>query len=234
MVAAAQNVEITPAGHEPPLRTCVVTRAKLPPTALIRFVVDPDGRVVPDLGRRLPGRGIWVTAEKRSVTEAVSRNVFSKVLRRKVMADADLPQQIERLLARRLADALSLANKAGLVTTGFSRIDAAIAAGSVAALLHGSDSAEDGQRKLNRKFLAISKEAGQEPIILRELTVDELSLALGRLNVVHAALSAGGATTKFLNEANRIARYRSGTPALSGEDAAHEEPLEEGLRTGKV
>src|SRR5258705_4496366 len=220
MAAPAHDVEVATAGSESPLRTCIVTRAKLPPSDLIRFVVDPAGVVVPDLARRLPGRGTWVTAERAVIAEAVKRNAFSKVLRRRVTADAELPQQIERLLLRRLADTLSLANKAGLVTTGFSRIDAAITAGNVAVLLHGSGRAQDGQRKLDRKLLAVSREAGRESPILRELTVDELSLALGRLNVVHAALGARGATTKFLNEATRVARYRSGIPALSREAAA--------------
>lgn len=196
-----------------PLRTCVVTRELKPPEALIRFVPGPDAEIVPDVARRLPGRGVWVTAERSAVAEAVRRKAFSRSLKRSVVVPPDLPELVERLLVKRAMDALSLANKAGLVTTGFTRIEASIAAGSVAALLHGQDAAADGAGKLDRRFQAISAHAGRPAPVSRELTVEQLSLALGRANVVHAALSAGGATTNFLNEAGRLARYRSGSSA---------------------
>src|SRR5690606_38506391 len=106
------------------LRTCVVTREQRPPEDLIRFVPGPDGQIVPDVGRRLPGRGVWVTAERGAVAEAVKRKAFSKGLKRQVTAAADLPDLVERLLMKRATDALSLANKAGLVTTGFTRVEA--------------------------------------------------------------------------------------------------------------
>lgn len=197
-----------------------MSRVKRAPEELIRFVVDPEGRVVADLGRRLPGRGVWVTAERSTVAEAVKRNAFVKSFRSRVVVPADLPHQIERLLLRRVADALSLSNKAGLVTTGFTRIEAALGGGAVAALVHGTDAAEDGAGKLDRIFRAVARDAGRPAPIIRLLNVEELSLALGRSNVVHAALSAGGATNKFLNEASRVVRFRSDTPASSGESAA--------------
>ncbi|MCL4765569.1 MAG: RNA-binding protein [Hyphomicrobiaceae bacterium] len=202
------------------LRTCIVTREQRPPEELIRFVPGPGAEIVPDVARRLPGRGVWVSAERGAVAEAVRRKAFARSLKRQVVARPDLPEVVERLLAKRAGDALSLANKAGLVTTGFTRVEAAIAAGGVAALLHGQDAAEDGVAKLDRLFRAVSAQTGRPAVVDRELTVEQLSLALGRANVVHAALSAGGATTNFLNEAGRVARYRSGSPPSEGRSAA--------------
>jgi predicted RNA-binding protein YlxR (DUF448 family) len=199
----------------------VVSRESRPPAELIRFVASPDGQIVPDLARRLPGRGIWVKAERDAVAEAVKRKSFAKGLKRRVVASADLPDLVDQLLVRRSLGALSLANKSGRVTTGFTRVEAALIGGSVAVLLHAADGAADGAGKLDRRFVAISAQAGSKPLILRELTSEQMSLAIGRPNVVHAALSAGGATTKFLNEASRMTRYRSGLPASESEIAAH-------------
>lgn len=220
MAVRMQIAETPKAERRASLRTCVVTRESKPPEELIRFVPAPDGQIVPDVARRLPGRGIWVTAERGAVAEAIKRKAFAKGLKRQVAVSPDLPDMVERLLGKRVVDALSLANKAGLVTTGFTRIEAAIAAGKVAVLLHGQEAAADGVGKLNRRFQATSAQSGKPAQIIQELTVDQLSLALGRSNVVHAALSAGGATTNFLNEVGRVARYRSGMSASSSGSAA--------------
>lgn len=213
MAVRAEIAEKPGAEHHASLRTCIATREQKPPEELIRFVPGPDGQIVPDVARRLPGRGVWVTAERGAVAEAVKRKAFARSLKRQVAVPADLPDLVERLLVKRAMDALSLANKAGLVTTGFTRIEAAIAAGSVAALLHGLEAAADGVGKLDRRFQAASRQIGRPAPIIQELTVEQMSLALGRSNVVHAALSAGGATTNFLNEVGRVTRYRSGVSA---------------------
>lgn len=220
-MAVRAEIAERPAGeHHAPLRTCVVTREQKSPEELIRFVPSPDGQIVPDVTRRLPGRGVWVTAERGLVAEAVKRKAFARSLKRQVSVPPDLPDVVERLLVKRAIDALSLANKAGLVTTGFTRIEAAIASGSVAALLHGQEAAADGVGKLNRRFQAVCKQIGKPAPIIQELTVEQMSLALGRSNVVHAALSAGGAATNFLNEVDRVTRYRSGTSASNSRSAA--------------
>lgn len=194
---------------EQTLRLCAATRVECSPEDLIRFVVGPDGIIVPDLARRLPGRGVWVTADRASVQRALATNAFAKSLKRKVEAPADLADHLEILLVRRVCDALSLANKAGLIITGFEKIDRRLADRGVAALLHGSDAALDGRDKLDRKFLAIFGPAAASRIVA-VLTVDQMSLAIGRPNVVHAALNMGGASDRFLAEAGRLTRYRSG------------------------
>jgi predicted RNA-binding protein YlxR (DUF448 family) len=197
-------------GPDGSLRRCAVTRAQRNPAELIRFVVDPAGAIVPDLARKLPGRGVWVTADAANVAAAVKTNAFAKSLKRQVEVPQDLPQRIEALFVRRALEALSLANKSGLVTTGFEKVEALLAPGRAAALLHGSDASPDGRLKLDRKFTAIQRSKGRSAPIVDWLTIAQLSLAIGRSNVVHAGLKQGGATLRFLDEAERLRRYRSG------------------------
>jgi hypothetical protein len=194
-----------------PERTCVVTRTVHEPEELIRFVCGPDGHIVPDLARRLPGRGVWVGCARATVQAAVKTGAFARSLRRQVTVAPDLPDAVEKLMLRRVMDALSLANKAGLALAGFAKVEEAITAGHCVALLHASDAAEDGAGKLDRKFRAIwaAKGLAGEPTIVRGLASAELSLAMGRSNVVHAALNRGGAASNFLNEAERLQRYRA-------------------------
>ncbi len=192
------------------LRRCILTRVERDPADLLRFVADPEGRLVPDLSRKLPGRGVWVTADKASVAAAAETRAFAKSLKRAVTVAPDLPQTVEALFVKRALEALSLANKAGLVTTGFEKVETLISGGRAAALLQGADAAEDGKRKLDRKFAAIQRDSGKAAPIVDWLTIEQLSLAIGRSNVVHAALKQGGATQRFLLEAERLRRYRSG------------------------
>jgi uncharacterized protein len=210
-------VDVTPGTDEnivrtrekPSLRTCIVTRAELPPAELIRFVPAPDGSITPDLARKLPGRGVWVSCSARLVAEAVRTKAFAKSLKRAVSAAPELPGQVEQLLIRRAIEALSLANKAGQVVTGFSKVDSELGKGGVTILVHAAEAAEDGSHKLDRKWNAVAADLGRKPQIVKELTIAQLDLATGKENVVHAGLSAGGATTRFSIEAERLGRYRS-------------------------
>lgn len=197
----------TDRGSEPE-RTCAVTREVLTKDRLIRFVADPDGTVIPDLGARLPGRGVWVTASRAAIEEAVKRKVFARSLKAMVRIPADLADRVGDLLERRALDALSLANKAGLITCGFQQVDSLLDKGAVAVLLHARDAAPGGVEKLNRKFDAIARAGGSRAEIVRLFTITQMSLAIGRPNVVHAALQKGGATARFLLEAGRVARFR--------------------------
>jgi predicted RNA-binding protein YlxR (DUF448 family) len=196
---------------EPTHRLCALTRAELPPDELIRFVADPSGDIVPDLARRLPGRGVWVKAEKALVAEAAKANIFARSLKRPVKVAGDLAERVEALLLRRALEAFALTNKAGLLTTGFAQVASLIEGGGVAALVHGHDAAPGGREKLDRKFTAIAREKGRKNPIVTSLSTEQLSLAIGRSNVVHAALIPGGATQRFLSEAERFERYRSGS-----------------------
>jgi predicted RNA-binding protein YlxR (DUF448 family) len=195
---------------EGPLRRCAVSRTQKPAEELIRFVAGPDRVVVPDLARHLPGRGVWVDATRVAVSEAVRRKAFARSLQRNVEAPRDLPDIVERLLQRRLAEAVSIANKAGLVVAGFAKVEELIAAGRAVALIHAADAAADGVEKLDRKFKTLTGHGGGDAEIVRELSGAELSLAMGRPNVVHAAAAEGGASRRLIDEARRLGRYRRG------------------------
>ncbi len=194
-----------------PQRLCALTRVAFSKDDLIRFVRGPDGTLYPDPGAKLPGRGVWVTATAAKIAEAVKAKVFARSLKAEVKVPADLADKVGDLLERRALDALSIANKAGLVTTGFDKLDALVAKSPVAILLHAREASPDGAGKLDRKYIAVSRANHRNHRIVTLFTVEQMSLAIGRSNVVHAALIQGGATEKFLSEAGRLERYR---PAL--------------------
>jgi predicted RNA-binding protein YlxR (DUF448 family) len=187
-------------------RTCAVTREKAPPEAMLRFVLGPDQQVVPDIKRRLPGRGVWIGLSRARVALAVKRQVFSRALKDKALAAPDLPEMVENLLRRDALQALSLANKAGLATTGFVKAEKAIEAGEVGALLHARDGAADGKRKLGQALRRVYGAEGRPEIGL--FSTQEIGAALGRVHVVHVALGNGAATKVLLASCRRLAVYR--------------------------
>ena len=196
------------------MRMCAVTREVRPIGELIRFVVSPQGEVIPDLKRRLPGRGLWVSASRQTVAEAVRRNQFSKGFKREIRASATLPADTEALLVRSATEALAMAAKARQVVSGFSKVEGALAQGQAQALIHASDGAADGIRKLDaivrqkRGNVGESQDFPQGFPVVNVLTSAELDLALGRSNVIHAALLAGSAGKTFLSRSQILVRYR--------------------------
>ena len=192
------------------MRMCAVSREVRPIGELIRFVVSPQGEVIPDLKRKLPGRGLWVSASRRTVAEAVRRNQFSRGFKREVRAAPTLPADTEALLVRSAAEALAMAAKARQVVAGFSKVEGALAQGQAQALIHASDGAADGIRKLDAIARQRDEKRGESPVIaaVNVLTSAELDLALGRSNVIHAALLAGPASKTFLSRCQILVRYR--------------------------
>jgi predicted RNA-binding protein YlxR (DUF448 family) len=195
-------------------RLCAVTRTVKPVGELIRFVVGPDG-VVPDLKRKLPGRGLWITADKAALAEAVARNVFARGFKRAVRVPPALVELTERLLERAALDALAMAGKAGLVVTGFSRVEAALGGDKILALVHAGDAKPDGVSKL-AAALRKRRADGQNVVVVTIFNSAQLGLAVGRPNVVHAALLAGPASDTFLARIERIERFRAGKSSESG------------------
>lgn len=194
-------------------RTCALTREEKPVAEMIRFVVGPGEAVVADVKRKLPGRGLWITATRRSVEDAVKRNVFARGFKRNVKAAADLPAQCEAMLERAALDALAMAGKAGLVVSGFAKVEAALTRNEAVALLHSSDGAADGKRKLDGVLRRIREETDgivREIAVIGEFSGAQLDLALNRPNVVHAALLAGPGSETFLARVSRLVRFRTG------------------------
>ena len=192
-----------------PERRCVASGESGETAPLIRFVLDPEGVVVPDLAERLPGRGVWVRAERALLERATRRNLFSRGFRGPARPPEALADMVERGLARRLIEALGLVNKAGLATIGFEKVKARLkagpAAGPVAALVEASDGSEAQRAKL--RPLA----AGAEPVAV--LDSAELGLAFGREFVIHAAVDRGGAAQLVVREARRLAGFRQAKAA---------------------
>lgn len=195
-------------------RMCAVSRQVRPIDELIRFVVSPDGEVIADVKRRLPGRGLWLSASRRVVAEALRRHQFGRGFKRDVRVAPTLVEDTEGLLARNVSDALAIAAKAGQLIVGFTKVEAALQArpngNRIAALIHASDGAADGIRKLDallRQNAGIRGDTSEIPIVTI-LTSAELDLALGRANVIHAALLAGPASRTFLSRSQTLVRYR--------------------------
>jgi uncharacterized protein len=189
-------------------RLCAVTRTMRPLSDLIRFVIGPDGEVVPDLKNRLPGRGVWVTGTRKAMTEAIRRKAFCRGFRRDARVAADLLPRTESLLERAVLDALAIAGKAGLVVAGFAKAEAALDHDDVVALLHAAGASADGIRKLGAAWRR--RHGGETPAAIEFLNAEQLDLALNRPNVVHAALLAGSASETFLARSRRLERFRTG------------------------
>lgn len=201
-------------------RTCIVTRQAGPAEELIRFVAAPDGTVAPDLKRKLPGRGCWVRAERRAVDEAVRRKLFSRALKATVSAAPDLGARVDALLASWALGSLGLARKAGVVVTGATKVEQAVRAGRAAMVLHASDAAVDGVRKIDQARRVAARDGSRDIPALSLFTSDEFGLALGGGNVIHAAVLEGAAADGFVKRALLLQRYRSGSSDEMGRNAA--------------
>jgi predicted RNA-binding protein YlxR (DUF448 family) len=235
MLAEAKDLDLDQADRGPrnaaaaAERMCIATRTVRPIGELIRFVAGPDG-VVPDLKRRLPGRGVWVTARRDQVEAAVKRRAFQKSLRADVKVPSALAEMVDGLLEHAVLDALAIAHKASLVVTGFTRVETAIAERVVVALLQARDAGADGSRKLAAALLRRG-EAAPPVEIVPSFTIDQLDLALGRLNVVHAALLAGRAGETFLARWHILECFRAVEPddRNSGSWRPNPDAIEPGL-----
>lgn len=213
MLAAADTADLDngPRSKSGTERMCVVTRQVQPIDDLIRFVLSPTGAIVPDLKRKLPGRGLWISATRARVVEAARRGLFAKSFKRSVTASPTLAQDTEILLARSAVEALAMTAKARQVVSGFSKVEGAINTGQAVALIHASDGAADGIRKLDAQWEAMLRQRNAAPTafpLINTLSSSELDLALGRSNVIHAALLAGPATKTFLARCQMLDRFR--------------------------
>jgi len=210
-------------GAEPMTRMCALTRKQGAADKLVRFVLSPDSEVTPDLKRRLPGRGVWLSTRRSVIAEAVKRKLFARSFRQQAKADAALPELVESLLKKEALNALSLANKAGLVITGYEKLREAIGNERIRSLLHALDAADNGADRLDRMIShqgnaqVRNEDEGEgakasscaSPVLPRLFTADELSLALGRGNVVHVGMKQGQAAKRFEQALLRLVAYQT-------------------------
>ncbi|WP_309084262.1 RNA-binding protein [Chelativorans sp.] len=206
-------------------RTCIVTREPLQPDQLIRFVAGPDGMVVPDLKRKLPGRGCWVTAERNLVEKAAAKNLFARALKAAVTVPPNLAAMVDSLLSSGALGALGLARKAGAVALGAAKVEAGIRSGKVLAVLHATEASDDGVRKIASARRSIAHVGGPAVPAYKLFSEAELGLALGATNVIHAAVLDRGPGEAALRRIEALARYRGIAPdwqASSAADAAED------------
>lgn len=197
-----------------PERRCIVSGDVAPKAGLVRFVIGPDAVIFPDLAEKLPGRGIWVTADREMIAQAVKKNLFSRSAKMPVKAPENLPDMVEAGLAHRLVELISLARKSGRAVVGFEKVKGWLSEGRAKVLIQASDGSERGKGKLwtpegSRWFGC--------------LTSAELGLAFGRDHAIHGALAAGGLANRVITEAAKLAGLRKqdgGTPALKDSKTA--------------
>ncbi len=184
-----------------PERRCIATGEVRPKAGLIRFAVTPDGQVVPDLAEKLPGRGIWVAADRAALDAAVKKRLFARAARQQVTVPDTLAADVERLLCARVIELISLARRAGQAVAGYEKVKAWLDSGEAEMLIQASDGSERGKRKLHAP-------AGKVTYI-GVLTASELGLAFGRESVIHSALSGGGLSRRVVEEAARLTGLRA-------------------------
>lgn len=192
-------------------RLCIVTRESGSVDDLIRFVAAPDGTVVPDLKRKLPGRGCWVKAERAVLEKAMAKNLFARALKSKVVVPAELADQVDRLLAADLAGMMSLARKAGEYVAGFAKVDSAVRSGAAIAVFHAQDAADDGVRKVGqaRKAFHMLAETDAEIPAFRPFSAEEMVKLMGENGFIHACVLAGKAGEGVVKRARLLERFRS-------------------------
>ena len=191
--------------QDDPERKCIATGEIQPKTGLVRFCIGPDDMVVPDILGRLPGRGMYVAADRAAITRAATKGLFSRAARRPVKVPEGLPDLVESLLARRVVDLISLSRKANAAVTGYEKVKDWLQSGKARVLVQASDGSERGKTKL--------RPPEGEAAFIGLLTAGEIGLAFGRERAIHAALGAGMLTTRVVEEAARLSglRVQNGT-----------------------
>ena len=198
--------------QEDPERKCIATGESQPKAGLIRFCLDPEGMVVPDVLGKLPGRGFYVSADRAAIAKAAKKGLFARAARQPVKVPDDMADLVEDLLTQRVIDLVSLARKASDAVMGYEKVKDWLVKGKAATLLQASDGSERGKTKLHPPegkggFIGV-------------LTAGELGLAFGRERAIHAALAAGGLRTRVVEEAARLAGLRGQSGGQDGGETA--------------
>lgn len=214
MIQAAHKMDEGEAmGRE---RRCIVSGEIMPDNRLVRFVAAPDGQVVPDVAAKLPGRGLWVTASRAAIRKAVEKKLFSRAAKANVSADTGLADRAEQALVARMLGDLGLARRSGALVLGFDNVLRALdGPRPPSVMVEASDGSGDGKRKLYNAAHA----RGMKPQLVECLTSAELGLALGRENVIHAAVQPGGLADRLIFDAERLQGFRTARPAGNERDS---------------
>jgi predicted RNA-binding protein YlxR (DUF448 family)/ribosomal protein L30E len=201
-------------------RRDIVSGEVLPEHRLLRFVADPDGVVVPDAAAKLPGRGLWVEATTAAIAKAVEKKLFSRAAKAQVTATADLAERAEKALVTRMLGDLGIARRSGALVLGFDNVLRALQGPKPPkVLLEAFDGAADGKRKL----YAAAHRLELNCVVIESLTSAELGLALGRENVIHAAVQPGGLAERLIFDAERLSGFRLRTESQRAQARSEKE-----------
>jgi hypothetical protein len=204
MIEAAHKMDETEHGSRE--RRDIVSGEVLPENRLLRFVAAPDGQVVPDVAAKLPGRGLWVASSRSAVKTAVDKKLFARAAKTQVTANADLADRAEKALVTRMLGDLGIARRSGAAVLGFDNVLRMLEGPKPAkVLIEALDGAADGKRKL----YAAAHRLELDCVVIETLTSAELGLALGRENVIHAAVQPGGLAERLIFDAERLSGFRA-------------------------
>ena len=192
---------------EGPERKCIATGEVRPVEGMIRFVTGPDNQIVPDLLGKLPGRGIWVSADRAALEKAAAKNLFARAAKQPVQVPEGLADFVEAQLSLRVTNLISLARKGGEAVCGYEKVKDWLQKEEASVLIQASDGSERGKSKLSTPY-------GGD--FIGWLTADELGRAFGRQTVIHAALGDGGLPQRVVEDAARLKGLR-----VSGGDESH-------------
>ncbi len=182
-----------------PERKCIATGEVRPKSSLVRFVIGPDGAVVPDIAAKLPGRGIYVVPDRAAIERAATKGLFARAAKQPVTVPEGLAAQVEALIARRVIDLISLARKGGGAVAGYEKVKDRLAREDVRILLQASDGSERGKSGLSTP---------EGATYIGWLTADELGRAFSRQTTIHAVLGYGGLAQRVVEEAARLKGLR--------------------------
>ncbi len=209
-------------GHKPLERRCLASGETRDPVNMVRFVLDPEGVVTPDIQGKLPGRGVWVSSDRKSLEKVIAQKSFARGFKGKAKVKGDLVSLTEQLLVRRVLGLITMARKASLIATGNDQVQAMAREASIAFRIEASDGSEDGRSKIRTLAKAINRELElPDPIVIGCFTADEIGRALGRESIVHAAIKPSKLAKSLKVDVARLSGFRTLIP-MEWPDRAHE------------
>ncbi len=221
---SAEEAEFGPdrRGHKPLERRCLASGETRDPVYMVRFVLDPEGVVTPDIQGKLPGRGVWVSSDRKSFEKVIAQKSFARGFKAKAKVEGDLIDLTQRLLGRRVLGLLTMARKASVVALGFDQVQSMAREAAIAIRIEASDGSKDGRSKIRTLAKAMNREQElPDPVVLGCFTADQIGQALGREAIVHAAIKPCKLAKAMKVDVMRLAGFRELIP-MDWPDRAHE------------
>lgn len=210
-------------GHKPVERRCLASGESRDPVDMVRFVLSPDGVVTPDVAGKLPGRGVWVTSNRKSLEKTIALKTFGRGFKTKVKVEGDLVALTESLLARRVLGLITMARKAGVIAMGFDQVQSMAREAAIAFRIEASDGSKDGRSKIRTLSKAMNREQElKDPIVIGCFTAEEIGKALARDSIVHASVKPSKLAKSMALEVKRLSGFKDLIPA-EWPDIKHEQ-----------